>query len=348
MRRVPLPSALERPQRPLIEPIFLPFAGCKARCVFCGQEAQTGQDRAPVSRHLEKAAERLADLERQGGPARELAFYGGTFTALAEEDFSACLKFVQYWRERGVIQTARCSTRPDAVDSGRLLALKRAGFAVVELGAQSFDDAALALCGRPYVAADIERAVALVRAAGLEPGIQLLPGMPGVGPERFLTDVERALQLSPACLRFYPCLVIQGTPLAGWWKSGKFAPWALETTVDTLAQGLVAAWRAEAPVIRIGLAPEPEFGQAVLAGPVHPALGQAVMARALLLHVQDWLAGSGNDCLPEGESLELPGHLQGMFFGQKNNLISSYAALGIRPDRILWARKPLDSCAGPE
>ena len=72
--------------------------------------------------------------------------------------------------------------------------LRAAGCAVVELGVQSFADAALAAARRGYDGATAFAACGTVRGAGLRLGVQLLPGMPGHTPEQFAQDVPKALE----------------------------------------------------------------------------------------------------------------------------------------------------------
>ena len=89
--------------RQAVVPVFLPFRGCPVRCVFCAQDVQTGiggcqnpdstesSRTASVEGLLLVARENLRLRHESGQPAAELAFYGGTFTALPEEDMAACL-----------------------------------------------------------------------------------------------------------------------------------------------------------------------------------------------------------------------------------------------------------------
>lgn len=363
------PAATTR-RRPRILPVFLPFAGCPTRCVFCAQDVQTGQrggansiahalDQAEV--RLEHEA-RLRQKTTTGGtpgppalpasdtaaaaPPREdspspleIAFYGGTFTLLPEADRAACLELAARWRQRGVVCRVRCSTRPDAVTERGLTALRTAGMDCVELGVQSFDDAALAAASRGYAGAVARDACAMVADAGLELGVQLMPGMPGVTPEVFRADVCTALLpdadgATPlaAFLRFYPCLVLRGTPLAERWRSGNYIPWTLDTTVDALAEGLLAAWARGVAVVRMGLSPEDGLDDAVLAGPVHPALGQLAKAEALRRHVAAHLARLPGPPVRLG----VPRRLRGLLWGHANGLVDAYAAMGITRAMVHW------------
>lgn len=313
--------------RPLF-PIFLPYSGCPGRCVFCAQDRQTGlAPRAPQSA-LREAATALAGRAARGLPAPELAFYGGTFTALPPEQLTACLDFARLMREQGLSSGLRCSTRPDSVPSAVLARLRAADCRCVELGVQSFADAALRRSRRGYDAAAARAGCRAVRAAGLQLGVQLMPGMPGSTPRAFLEDVRQALALGADCLRLYPCLVLEGTELADRWRAGDFCPWPLESTLESLADAYVLAQEARVPVIRMGLAPEDGLRAAVLAGPEHPALGARVQARALLRWAARELARVG---VPDGErlGLVLPRRLQGMYLGHAGELRAAWRALGV-------------------
>lgn len=327
-----------------ILPVFLPFAGCPARCVFCAQDRQTGVgNEGGVDRALERAAATLEEISACPPPGGvELAFYGGTFTALPAVRREAALALFARYSAQGPVTRGRCSTRPDALDaaaSGAVLdRLAEAGLDLVELGVQSFDDGALDQARRGYDGRAAEAGCRAVTAAGLALGIQLLPGMPGVTPDVFLTDVDRALALRPACLRFYPCLVPEGTELAALWRAGRYVPWSPEETVKTLGEGLRRAWAAGVPVIRLAVAPEAAFDAGLLAGPRHPALGAEIQAEALLRTVQTVLAHLNRP--PRG--LSLPRNRQGCMYGQRGALRGTWLALGLPPERIRFHAEPED------
>ena len=342
-----------------VVPVFLPFRGCPVRCVFCAQDVQTGladanplpgtaaqavpQVSTGIAQVLNEARQNLRHRHDAGHPPAELAFYGGTFTALPESELAACLDLAREALEQGWISSFRCSTRPDRVDAPTLLRLRSAGCGVVELGVQSFNDSALAASRRGYTGATALAACATVRAAGLKLGVQLLPGMPGHNPQHFAHDVPTALAAGAHMLRFYPCLVLEGTGLAAMWREGSYKPWPLEATLDALAQGWLEAMRAGVPVIRMGLAPEPGLAQAILAGPVDGELGGRVKGRALLLAVREALQAPDlrQKFLPEsGFALRLPRAMQGFFWGAGGELRPAWAALGLRAVSFEEESKP--------
>ncbi len=312
-----------------ILPVFLPFAGCPYRCMYCAQDRQTGAGRESVAGALERLRrEAAAWLER--GRVPEVAFYGGTFTALPEEDFSACLKaladvrgsFAGLEREKGVRVTARCSTRPDCCGAERLERLGEAGVSLVELGVQSFDGAALSAVRRGYDGETVLAACEAVRRAGLLLGVQLMPGMPGSDADVFARDVAAAVAQKPACVRLYPCLVPEGTGLAALWRRGGYVPWTNEEAACRLGEAFSLFAEAGIPVIRLSVAPERDFDGGILAGPRHPALGSLIKTEALLRTVRRLADLHG---IPD--AMLLPASCQGYIWGDRGSAASLWKKL---------------------
>ncbi|HJV36663.1 elongator complex protein 3 [Geomonas sp.] len=263
--------------RSVIVPFFISHLGCPHRCVFCDQQKIAGAkgvlpDAAAI---LEKVAQYQASA-----PGRELevAFYGGTFTALPLADQQRLLDPLQPLLSSGAIRSVRLSTRPDAVDAGVASFLKSKGVETVELGVQSMDEEVLRLSRRGHSAADVEAAVSALKKTGLSAGIQLMPGLPGDSAERSLDTLRRVLSLQPSFLRIYPTLVIAGTELAELYQGGHYHPLSLEEAVSLCKQMLVESRRCGVPVIRVGLQPTSELESpgVLQAGPYHPAFGQLV------------------------------------------------------------------------
>ena len=349
---MPLCFAHPEPPRPCaaqarakVFPVFLPLAGCPGRCIYCNQPAQTGQAPEPLEAVLARARAELLARPAASGPV-ELAFFGGTFTALPEPVQHHFLDLAAELKACGRVSRVRCSTRPDAVTPALLARLRARGLDLVELGVQSFQDQALVASRRGYDGAAARTACRMVRAAGLSLGIQLLPGLPGLSPpegteeteetegtegtEAFARDVALAASFAPELVRLYPCLVLEGTALAGLWRAGEFAPWPLKATIEALARALRVLWAAGVPAARIGLAEQ--AGLRVLAGPRHPALGQMARARALLLHVGDMLPTLAGPAT----TLFVPRRWQGEVLGQGNALGADYAALGLKVE--VWGQ----------
>ena len=258
-------------------PFFIPHAGCPHRCRFCQQQRTSGQGRAPTPLEVARTLEDILP-ERGGG---EVAFYGGTFTLLPEEDQQAYLGAVAPFIRKGRVDGIRVSTRPDALSRHNVELLRLAGVLTVEIGCQSFSSDVLRHSDRGHGSREIGEAVGRLRTAGLAVGLQLMPGLPGGSREEALDSLERALTLQPDFLRIYPTVVLRGTTLETDFNAGAYQPQSLEEAVDLCAEMLWRCRHNATPVIRLGLqgTPELEGGQALVAGPWHPAFGQLVRSR---------------------------------------------------------------------
>lgn len=309
-----------------IFPVFLPYLGCPKRCVFCAQDRQTGcappTGVAIVESVLAECETGLRMQAQKRRASPQLAFYGGTFTALPAPIWRKCLEFARVMRQEGLISGFRCSTRPDSLSRARLDELASAGGQLVELGVQSFSDMALAVSGRGYRSLQIRAACAMLKEYGLGPGIQLMPGLPGSQPGEFMEDVRIAIDLGAVCLRFYPCLVLAGSPLEDLWRAGHYTPWGLAQTLDNLSEAWLLAASHDIAVIRMGIAPQAGLADAILAGPSHPALGSRVMGLALLKAVKKHTSR-------RPFSLYVPAWLQGCLRGWQGDLAQAWDRLGL-------------------
>ncbi len=116
--------------------------------------------------------------------------------------------------EQGLVGSLRVSTRPDAVSREDLERLKQYGVRTIELGFQALDDRVLRETLRGHGVGDNLKALALVKEQGLTAGVQLMPGLPGDRPERFLSSLALLTARAPDFVRLYPVLVFKGTALA--------------------------------------------------------------------------------------------------------------------------------------
>jgi len=316
-------------------PVFFPFMGCPGRCVFCAQDKQTGQRARELPFIFEKFDKEIREAASRGGGPYEIGFYGGAFTALPEpwpERFTALAGEL---KARGIAVRARCSTRPDAAGLALLARLRGLGLDLVEIGAQTFDPEVLRKSRRRHGPETTVEACEAVRAAGLALGLQLLPGLPGHAPSGFARDVAVTAALGPECVRLYPCLVVDGSPLAAMYRRGEYAPWGLGETVNALAEGALTLWAAGITLARIGLAPQPELDAAVLAGPRSPALGTSVKGRALYLHISRLARERGGRAV----SLKGPKSRSGEFWGLRRELVPEYAGNGLSPETVTFENR---------
>jgi len=267
----------------MIIPIFLTHAGCPHQCVFCNQKNITGRTGPLAPAAVPARIQDYLDKNRGTDPV-QIAFYGGSFTALPIEVQRSYLTAVQPLIRSGRIQGIRISTRPDAIGPEVLDLLLTYHVLTVELGAQSMDNSVLRLSSRGHTAEDTLSAMELLRAGGFAIGLQLMPGLPGDTDARFRCTVAAAIKARPDFVRLYPALVIKDTPLADQYHSGFFAPLSLAQAVDWCRDALLGFESAGIGVIRIGLQPSEELERqgTIIAGPYHPAFRELVESSILL------------------------------------------------------------------
>lgn len=316
--------------------IFVPHAGCPHRCSFCDQRAIAGQSRLPTAQEVEAVCRRAVQTMACPPQDAEIAFFGGSFTAIPRPDMRALLEaaapFVREGRFRGI----RLSTRPDCVDADVIGALKECGVTAVELGAQSMDDRVLRKNERGHTAADVEKASRLIKEAGLELGLQMMTGLPDSSPRADWDTARRLAALSPAAVRIYPAVVMRGTRLAEWYAAGAYAPPSLEETVE-LCAGLLRFFEEEKgiPVIRLGLHAGPELETGRVAGPWHPAFRELCEGRLYLEKARRVLAG-----VPAGPvTLRVHPAAVSRLIGQRRGNVQALRAQGwlirVRPDETV-------------
>ena len=329
--------AEERWQKTRILPIFLPFQGCPQRCLYCAQNRQTGRAGVNLDTMYTDLQKRLRQTAA-AGEHLELGFFGGTFTGLPLEWMDRFLNLANRFKSQGTVTRVRCSTRPDFVKPRRLEHLAAAGLDLIELGIQSFDGQVLTASRRGYSADTAHNACLRVVRYGFALGIQLLPGLPGHTPRLWQSDAAHVLHLAPECLRIYPCLVLARTPLAELWRQGDYTPWSLRQAVRTLAPSLTAFNQAQIALIRMGLPPEPELVDTILAGPWHPAFGELVRSRAALRAVisHSRLLGAGP------KTLFVPRTHMSQIVGHKKGNLPLLQKIGLPRNRLIpWERNEL-------
>lgn len=269
---------------PLVIPFFIPHQGCPHVCIFCNQRLIARQTVKEQS--LDNEAQRLSSVIhsylqfKKNRDQVELAFFGGNFLGLETSRVLALLKAVQPWIRQGQVHSIRCSTRPDTVTRQVLDLARPFGLETVELGVQSMDDRVLALAERGHTSEDTRKALALLRENGLKTGVQVMVGLPGDDDTGAVRTAEALAELGPDLARIYPLLVLDGSRLAQWYRSGRYVPLSLDQAVDQTKKMVMIFRRAGVAVARIGLQATQMMEDAgqMIAGPWHPAFGHLVLS----------------------------------------------------------------------
>lgn len=278
--------------RESIIPVFVPHLGCPHLCVFCNQNRISGAPE-PATADTVRTAVAAAAALTPSETKRQLAFYGGSFTAIPASQQESLLGAAQPFLDNGVISAIRLSTRPDAIDGETLDRLKRYGVETVELGAQSLDDEVLRLSGRGHTAEDVERASRMVKAAGFRLILQMMTGLPGDTDEKTVETAKKIIALKPDGVRVYPTVIVRDTALFDMWRRGEYPEHTVEDAVRVCARIAPLFDQAGIPIIRLGLNPTDELsGGDAVGGAYHPALGELVRSRIMLQKAERLLSGA--------------------------------------------------------
>lgn len=280
--------------------VYLPQEGCPFHCVFCDQR-KTGGSTQSEELSIDVIKEQIeAQLKTSTHCEREIAFFGGTFTGIVPERRKQLLELASAYVSKGLVCGIRLSTRPDLMDNHIAHELASFGVTHVELGVQSLADEVLHKSCRGYTSAVVAPAIDFIRRAGMSPGIQLMPGLPGETKEHLITTMEHAVALQVDEVRIYPTLVIEGTVLADMYNVGTYTPLTLEQAISACAMLQERFELAGMRVLRVGLAEMAGLSEVVLAGPYHPAFGELVLSRMMRHRIEKKLA-----CLmfAEGDSV---------------------------------------------
>jgi len=269
------------PRRRIL-PVFVPHLGCPFQCVFCNQKRISGFCSQADSETVCSVI-RNAGLEKGSTESYELAFYGGSFTAIPIERQQELLTAASDFVRRG--GTLRLSTRPDAITEEGLALLKEHGVSTIEIGCQSMDEDVLRQSGRGHTAEDCVKAAGLIKEKGFQLITQMMTGLPGDSLAKAIDTAQQLIALRPDGVRIYPTVIVRDTPLYDLWLQGNYQEHTVNCAVEWCSVLLPMFQQSGIPVIRLGLNPTEELsgGQAV-GGAYHPAFGELVRSRILLNH----------------------------------------------------------------
>lgn len=200
------------------------------------------------------AARRSSPCARpRGDKDGEIAFFGGSFTAIDRDYMIELLSSAQEFIGENGFKGIRISTRPDAVDGEICDILEKYHVTAVELGAQSTNDKVLAMNRRGHTREDIFRSARLLKERGFELGLQMMTGLYGSNDEDSIGTARDLISLSPDTARIYPAVVIENTELAELYRNGEYRPQTPEEAAVLCAKILPMFERAGIKVIRLGL-----------------------------------------------------------------------------------------------
>lgn len=271
--------------------LFVAHRGCPHQCSFCNQHIISGTAGNVTEQDVINAVE---EHKKSGHKNAQLAFFGGSFTAIERNYMMSLLKVARLFIDSGDISGIRISTRPDCIDDEVLEILKEYGVEAIELGAQSMDDEVLELNDRGHTAQDVVNASKLIKKHGFELGLQMMTGLYGDTDEKCIETAKKLASLKPATVRIYPTVVLEKTKLAKLYRAGEYTPQVLNNAVDLCAKLLKIFESQDIKVIRLGLHSGGGVEEGYVAGVYHPAFRELCESKIYLENALDKLKNQPN------------------------------------------------------
>lgn len=268
--------------------IFVPHKGCPNNCSFCNQKAISGQSNPATEKDVFDAVN--VALSHNCNPRNtEIAFFGGSFTAIEREQMVSLLTAAKCLLDKYGFEGIRVSTRPDFIDDEVLCVLKEYGVTSIELGAQSMDDEVLSLNHRGHSAEDVKKASELIKKYGFSLGLQMMTGLYGSDFEKDYFTAKEIMKLHPDTVRIYPTVVLKNTYLAELFQKGDYLPPNAEETAPFAARLLTEFEKEGIRVIKLGLHSSETVESDMVAGAYHPAFRELCEGHIFLEKIEEKL-----------------------------------------------------------
>jgi len=180
--------------------------GCVFRCNFCFYN----KDFSIRNRRFDMDRVK-AEIDRAlGQDVAELYLMDPIFNLHAARAKEIC-RFIAERNDRRV--PVHAEVWAEFIDEELARLMREAGFAFLEVGLQSIDEAALATVERRLRMERFLDGVAALTRCGLHWELQLICGLPGETRASFRRSLDFAASLDPPVLAVYPLMVLPGTEL---------------------------------------------------------------------------------------------------------------------------------------
>ncbi len=252
--------------------VMLPPFKCPGKCIYCpsafkdqkAPQSYTGFEPSAMRAQrlnfdIKKIVfARIKQLDATGHFADkiELIFQGSSFTALSPQKQSSIVmnaldgvtnsnsKNINEAITRAEFSQRRVvgitfETRPDLCSKNQIKKMLELGGTRVELGVQIPDNSVYKKINRGHSVEDVVESTQRLKDSAFKVLYHLMPGLPGSNYKNDFKNFKKIFsdsKFKPDMVKFYPCLVIKGTPLYNEWKKGKFEPTGDEQAVKLLSK----------------------------------------------------------------------------------------------------------------
>ena len=192
--------------------IHIPF--CAKRCIYCDFYSNTNMEykEAYISALLHEMELRSDYLH--GEKIKTIYFGGGTPSQLQARDLEKI--FDGIYRIFPVSENPEITieANPDDLSAGYIASLKTMSVNRISIGIQSFIDEELNLLNRRHTANEAIEAVCRCKDSGIENvSLDLIYGLPGQTMEKWLYNLEKAIELDISHISAYNLTYEEGTKI---------------------------------------------------------------------------------------------------------------------------------------
>lgn len=307
--------------------LFVPDEGCPHRCSFCNQKTISGSTKKLKAQDVHNAVEVAlkGNFDSKNG---EIAFFGGSFTAIEREYMISLLSAAKEYIDKGFFKGIRISTRPDCISEEILDILSFYGVTSIELGCQSMSDKVLMLNERGHTADDVIKSAKLIKKRGFELGVQMMTGLYGDNDETAIKTAEELIALKPDTARIYPTIVLENTTLAFLYEKGIYKAQTLSQAVSLCSKLLLMFEKANVRVIRLGLHSGGNVEDGYIAGAYHPAFREKCESEIYFQKLCSYL--EENKIRKDNVIVTVGSKYVSQFVGQSKENIKKFEKLGYK------------------
>ena len=276
---------MEKSVKHVSVPVFVTHEGCPNTCLFCNQKTISGKTRFSLEKVREEIDAHLSTLA--GNEDVQIAFFGGSFTAIDRDVMLSLLAISDEYVEKGLVKSVRLSTRPDAVEQDVLDILKEHHVRDIELGIQSMDDRVLELNKRGHTTQVSYDAMRRVVENGFSLTGQMMTGMYGADAKSEIETARQIIKAGAVSARIYPTVVFRDTGLEKVMEKGLFTPLTLDQSVERTYSVYKVLREGGVKVLRVGLCSSDGVRGDEVLSPYHEAMGELVMSREARDYIED-------------------------------------------------------------
>lgn len=261
-----------------IIPIFVPHLGCPHDCIFCNQRKITNFKDSLNKEEISKTIEKYISYFKNKDIPIQIAFYGGSFTALSKDLMIEYLKIAKKYIDLKFVTSVRLSTRPDCIDDDILDILNFYNVKTIELGIQSLNQKVLDLNERGHNVDCVYKAIEIIRKYNIELGLQMMTGLFGDSFKSSINTAFNIANIKPDFVRVYPTLIIKDTKLEELYYTKKYFPMTIKESIELCKFIYIIFEYYNIPIIRLGLQSSENISKDkdVVDGPYHPSFREFV------------------------------------------------------------------------